>query len=710
MENQQVPENLAPYELSGVIYPQAFFVKLTYACYLLGFSPAEVSLLVTPLFQALPVFGGYYLGKALSPKSHLDLSFAFVFAFVSHWPRLLAWGSNAFVGGFTLYLICLSLLPSIFHLRNQNRRKELVIPIIGTLFGYMAAIHIAFYEVLFVAAALMLLFNILYKHEQAKYFVKNFFIMSIFSLIPFSVFIHRYITYYPYAGHNIGLPSDVITSGPSSLVSNIELLGWGLFESTWLSPYPPLKFEMLALVIMSGILFFLARKSQGFLLVKTALGTVLTLLGSHIILVILGSGELRLAFLWQVIDPARQALLILPSLCLLMGISNVLLHSGVTVFLNSRFKVKRALVPVLSRITRRKPRSTNIMVMAVVSLMLSFVYLPFVYYSLTGDVDYLTEQYNLFCVTSQDDYELMLWMQDELPINATILINPFDAGGFIPCISGHRVIFPFTGSRASASYEELVWHLLRNNLDITTCNLIRHFNVSHVFVGSQAVHILGPQTFIESSRWNPRLLLGNPNFELIKNIGNAYLFAFTYTDPNVFFYDDFEYPNISEGVWHFFVPKELEGNGTGHALLSSDYAPHGARSFMITAEKSRGLYYANWVYRKIYLWDASNITLSFYMNATTSSPYDFVAVIVSDDSWDKKLYFASPNLHPWEEMIKLSASQGLFTFNLSQIWRERFSSALTTSVYIEVQIVDFDGIKDSGFVDYITIRSEVPDV
>ena len=147
-------------------------------------------------------------------------------------------------------------------------------------------------------------------------------------------------------------------------------------------------------------------------------------------------------------------------------------------------------------------------------------------------------------------------------------------------------------------------------------------------------------------------------------------------------------------------------NGTGQILLSSTNAPRGTQSLMITATKSKESYYSNGVYRNIYLWNTTNANLSFYLNATTSSPYDFVALIVSDQSWSNKIYFASPNLIPSENMIKLPTANGFFKFNLSQAWEDLFNSSLPTSIYIVIQVTDVDGITDTGYVDYIALRGE----
>ena len=45
-----------------------------------------------------------------------------------------------------------------------------------------------------------------------------------------------------------------------------------------------------------------------------------------------------------------------------------------------------------------------------------------------------------------------------------------------------------------------------------------------------------------------------------------------------------------------------------------------------------------------------------------------IPLIISDNSWSNKVYFASPNFHPPERMIKLPAADGFFTYKFYYIY------------------------------------------
>jgi hypothetical protein len=122
----------------------------------------------------------------------------------------------------------------------------------------------------------------------------------------------------------------------------------------------------------------------------------------------------------------------------------------------------------------------------------------------------------------------MLWIKENLAKNATILVDNYQAGTFIPSLANRKVIYPGDfDSVYSASYQELQTILEQNILNATAMNLMKHFNITDVYVGS------GVSAFDSwEHRWNPELFLENPeNFELVKNFSNAYLFQVNYTVP-----------------------------------------------------------------------------------------------------------------------------------------------------------------------------------
>lgn len=688
LENQQIPKTLEPYLSEGIIYPQGFFVVLSFAHIFLEIPLAKIVLYTTPLSQALIVLAAYFLGKELSSKK-LGLSLAFIFAFVSRWPRLLTWGSNAFINGFSLYFISLSLLPYVLRTisRKCGRFEVIRLSIIGLLYGYLAAIHFTLFGVLLFAIlvdGLVRVFRSNNKKALAYRMSKNFSYIFIVSLVPISIFVHRAIKWYQYPGHNLGLPPDIgVTPYPL-----FDIMNW-LFVSEGISPYVPATVEIVILIAISVISVLAYRvRWQAYRIIKPL----------KVVSVSIAGGLLQ--FLLCIIQYAfpsiglfageamKPIILMFVSLLILIGVFNIIICHNFSDLINVkhhfRFKKRTFLVDFKA-------------LMIIVQVFLP-IYAPFVYYTTTRDIGYLSAQYDVFCVTTKDDVELMLWMSNGIPENVNILISPFETGSFIPIVSSvKKVIYPFTGSRNSEAYQTLVTLISHGVLNETTFRLIRVMNGSYIFTGSRAVY--------GYTQWDATLFLGNPNFKLVKRVGNSYLFKILSTDYELVFRDDFEYGNLTDENWIFYIPKECKGNGTGYAILSSEYASHGAYSLMITAQKTRGWYYANWVYRKVRLPETANTTLSFHMNSNCSSSCDFMAIIISDELWENKVYFTTPSLHPSEDMIKLSAPQGSFQFNLSQIWHEKFNSTLPNLIYIEIQIADFDGIRDVGFVDYITIRA-----
>ena len=92
--------------------------------------------------------------------------FAFIFAFVSRWPKLLVWGSYAFVASFPVFLIVLSFVFFSLTPHNQTRRSQVTGTFfLGLLIGYIGAIHAVFYEVIIAALFLFVFGKLLHKKE-----------------------------------------------------------------------------------------------------------------------------------------------------------------------------------------------------------------------------------------------------------------------------------------------------------------------------------------------------------------------------------------------------------------------------------------------------------------------------------------------------------------------------------------------------------------
>jgi|GEM_PF-907956 len=713
-KNQQVPVTIQPYGTEGIIYPQGFFTMEAFACDLLGLSTAEVTLRITPLFMALAVLAAYCLGRMLSPESPLDIGLAFTFWCVSRWPTLLLWGSNAFVGGFPLYLVAIGLIMQLKDLKKENMAQ---IVVISLLYGYLAAIHLVFYEILFVMFGLITIFTALQKREFLLQKIGIFLVFCAASIVPIGVSIYRFIAWHSYLGHNIGLPSDTVLIGeqwtggvPLTTVIG-RITDWTVF-SDWINPYPLIRNMIIALFVIGIISFLLLRKSNSVAPLKRAVVAALSSGAAAGLIIILSTNETvnmfpvlsSIAIL--AIQVAETTIVMLTALFITLGVCSIVFYHGlqklymhIRNYRNNRLHKKAIYVPFWDESPRKRKAAIFKATMFSI-LSLTMIYTPFVYYLSTQDLQYMNGQYNLFCVTTQDDNQLMLWMKDKLPSDSKILINPSDAGGFIPLVSNYSVIYQPGASRYSASYGDLVNMLIDGTLNTTTYELIRNFNVTYIFVGSTA--LFNHQT------WDPMLFLGNPNFELVKNIGKAYLFKVNLTHLNLslIFSDNFESGDLNTNGW---IISESSNQGQASAQLISEQGCENNSSLEITARSSSGSFWYS-MYRKIYVPSSDNVSLSFCskIGSGFSGADDFM-IIVSDQNWTNHLIFSATPNRVDRSVIVLPMPDGSFQFNISDLWQRIHNSTLPTSLYLQIQNYDSDGVQNDAYIDYITVTMGKPE-
>ena len=691
LENRQVPMLLQPYATEGIIYPQGFHPTVAYAASISKYLVPSAVLHITTLFSAMSVLGAYYLGKALSSKWHFGVSLALVSAFIAAYPKHITWGSNTFVASIPLYFVCLSFVPSLLKEKPEFGVSE--IAVIGILFGYLGAVHLQPYETLIASIGLWWLINMARRKQRA--FSQIWCILAVFliSLIIVSPFFYRWLIWYPYPYHNIGLPQDVeipMNIDAPHAVSNYQDVSHAVLQginSFWimLGSYTALKVIYLIIVSLAIIVIIAKRKNE-------ALGNEIV----QISLVAIGAQMLVLSLAGISAYPlfSAQPILLYLSLDMLIGVFSVWL--GRSLFL----RLSKATVIKINPRQLRFGINKNSKVLLITLLAGILLYAPFAYRTVFHDSQDIRGAYGVWAITTADDLELMLWMGDNLPQDSVILVNQYESGLFIPSLSHHKIIFPRTASFYSRSYQTLSTLLENRNLNATTCNLIKHLNITHVFVG-RYTSIFD----MYKHKWDPQPFLQNPNFDLVRKVGNAYLFAVSCKYPEVAFQDDFEYDSPDETGWELYTYAEYEGTGFGEATISSNHTYHGNKSLLITAKRDKEWYYACGVYKNVHLWDASNVTLSFYLNATSgfNNELDHSAVIVTDTSRQRAITLSTLYAHISPEYIELPKSQGFFEFNLSEIWYQKYNSTLLTDFSIYLKNFDADGIENIVFFDYIQL-------
>jgi hypothetical protein len=686
VENKQVPVTLQPYLSEGIIYPQGFTPMVAYSVLILNYLPPQAVFYITSLFNALTVLGVYFLGKtlSLSKKGYLGLSLALVFAFVASWPKYITWGSNAFVASFPLYFIFLSLFPFI----TRKKLNVKAIFAIGFLFGYLAVLHLQTYEALIASLFVFWVYVALKREKDRWGRLLNLVVISGLSLLILSPFIYRQLVFYQYPYHNVGVTADAEIPIPqpslSLILTGLKLVLENVASNTFL------KIASFALFFVSISIIVRFRKKIVFNgtsgLIKLGIATLL--------------GEL-LVFLLATINPSdlpfypNQLLLYFPLYLFVAAINFSLYH-----FFSSYLSRK-----ILAKTNDTKLKTKKLLISAVSFMLLVGIYSPFLYQSIVLDVGELHDSYAVFGVTTEQDLQLILWIRENLTKDATILVNNFQSGAFIPSIANCKALYPPFGSSYSVSYQKLVTWLERNSVNVTAMDLMTQFNITNIYVGSGVSPWDGWK-----HKWNPNLFLGNPNFKLVKNFSNAYLFQFKYTDPNIVFLDDFEHARWDENAWQTYS----YGHGLSNITIVTNFGYGSSRCLRIKAQVVPTAWkwsYVQCVFREIYVQNNSDVTFSFYLNATEGfHGEDTFAAIISNIYRNQSIVIATPNsvYASYKHTIPLGF-EGLFEFkgsnSLSNLWRQAFNASLPSTFILEFLNLDFDGIPNIAYIDNVKVTS-----
>ena len=674
LENGHIPATHEPYLPAAIIYPQGAHVIFSFSSLVLGQLAPKTILYVSPLFSSMTILAAYYLGKKVEPAGNLDIVLPFVMTFVSMWPAYITWGSNPCIVGFPLYLICLALLPHLYQSPSSNIRE---IFLIGILYGYLATIHLAFYQVVVTSAFLWLLIVIIRETRKAP-LTSNFLATCVFSLLPIAPFFYRFLKYYPNPGHNIGLPSDMVLDvssppTPHGQPSQSPVVPILMNFLEWVSsnfnihPDPILR-VLLTIIIFIAVsisVWYLAKRRNALTVEKISLASITA------------SIVLNLAtYVVPMIVWSRIVLALYISCCILVSVLAIRFYHSL---LNYFGKVFCKLF--------EKDRAKRITASYIsVSLVFSLICGPFVSYTISSKSKNLLGLYRIYGITSESDYELMEWMKTSLPRNATILISPYESGGFIPSVSQKKVIFPFCDYLLSSSYRRLINLVQREVLNETTYKLMDEFGITHIFIGSRAVQQWGITECPENPKWDAMLFLANPNFELIKNIGDTYLFRIVNENPDIVFQENFEDLDLTERGWHV---AEI-GNGSYNFTIIED--GYSGNMLMVVAKKGE---FSRWLYscllsRKVYLWNSEDVELAFDFNASCIEPPSTISISIFDADHEQYLSFATPStLHGNHSFItELLSDHGNLNLNISDIWEGIFDEHLPHVAIIELAVVD----------------------
>jgi len=677
LENGQIPLTLQPYLPEGIVYPAASHVIFAYAVPMLSLAVPRSVFYVTLFFKACSVFGAYFLGKELDSNREYALFLSFIFTFVSSWPLYVVWGSNPFLVGFPLFLVNLGLL---FHFARVEKNSFAELVVVGLLFGYNGSLIVSYIQTLTLMAFIICVYWLIRERALGYRKLYEFFVIFAAAVLVLSPVFYRFFAFYPYPGHNIGLPADFLGYQTTRLSFTVtQGLEWAFVN---LSPHRVLR--LLTPFMLGGLALWLWKK-KNYGDVKPVIAIALTLFLSAALLSIV---SFFLPSDLEVISWGHQGIIIAISLNILLAVLYLKLKKF---FYN--LKPERVYILFSKQIPR------NVLLAFLVLLLLNT---PFLYYRFFRDPQVMLDTYRMFAVTAEDEYKLMVWMKENVSSNAVILVSPYESGSFIPTVSKRKIVFPYTATRFSNSYQNLTDMLLDYVLNQTVYELMQKLGISHVFIGASAGYWL-----FEQRKWDALLFLGNPNFRLVKNFSKAYLFEFNYSAPHVIFFDDFAHENWDEFGWQTCS----YGNGVGNVKVtnSSD------RALKITAEAFYSINEIRYVYcveRKFFVQNNSDISLFFYLNATEGfNGKDTFAFVISNISRNQSIIIATPGgvYENYARAVSLSGREGYFEFNgsrsLTALWRQWYNSSLPSTFILEMVNYDLDGVKNIAYVDDIKIVS-----
>lgn len=196
---------------------------------------------------------------------------------------------------------------------------------------------------------------------------------------------------------------------------------------------------------------------------------------------------------------------------------------------------------------------------------------------------------------------------------------------------------------------------------------------------------------------------------LLKTSTTPTFFKLEEYDPTIAFLDDFEYMPWDRNGWR----NDFFGNGLGNATITSGTGVNGSNSLTITAQavptvREWELNYVYWVEREIFVSNNSDVTLSFYLNATQGfGGNDTFALLISNIQRSQTTVIATPNgiYQSYRSAAILDGHQGLFSYNLSKMWRQVYNSSLPQTFVLQLVNYDFDGIPSVAYIDNITVTS-----
>lgn len=499
VENNGVPSTWQPFIDSSLSYMVGFHaINAYFVC--LFFIPAYTAVMITTnIYSSLITISAYYFVKRVYKNREIALSAAFVLGMLTFMPiHFFSWGGNSAILGYYLALTAVGFLYDIFVQQERLDTKNALIAVLLTMGAFYA--H-------YLSSLLLLVFllpPLLYKTFQER--------MPLNMISAFTTMCFGFLLTLPLSVRAFNVASNPVKQ---EFLNKIYIPYWwnrALFvkieyftsfegltiiwkNTSWIFGTTTILFFSIGLIyILVKSVFKQTKKEHWYIAIWLVILGILSINDP--------SGPFFIQFpFWYNFIPDRT-------------------------FYTATFPVSciagYGLYRIVTDIPRIKPIASlgrRELPWILIILILLITITP----QIVWNVDH-AYRFRKFSAVSADDYNAMLWIQENTSEDATFYAGDFfgaDAGQWIPVMAHRKVISPYTNH-----FEEYVttefWNdmnllnklLLSNPCTQESVELLKKYNIDYIYIGAKTIH--------DRLQLNPSLFC-TPQYETLYQEGSVWI-------------------------------------------------------------------------------------------------------------------------------------------------------------------------------------------
>jgi uncharacterized membrane-anchored protein len=510
VENAGIPNSAIPGYLLQT--PVATHTILAYFSVFTATAPEFVTFHGLVFFGAIAVLAAYLFGSMLHSQE-FGLYVSILMVSISVFPIGITWGSPWLVLGILSFFVTSAVAIPVFSESYELSRSWIYTGIfIGILSGFLASVYVPLY-VIFLLTLLLL---IIVSRQDIPRKLGGLVITFAAGIPLFAIWIYRY--FFVHVSH-----STFFVEGAAAALYEQALRA----STTFL----PLRYFYSPSVIIDTIGNWLTWSSK------------LDWPGAYVFVPLLGAGCFFLFYQFikqksnSFRDPVLKYIIAMIIVVFLWGLNGPLgvfyvPDYGLSIMIGELDKIAAIMGTILlpfiiayllislNQFLSKHSKANHTpyhMVFFLLSVSIAIVPLS---------QAWLVSNYNMYATSTESDYALLKWMNSEIPAESDVLINPFDAGQYVPSIGGQKAFgIASTGVvYLNEQYAVLHYHINNQILDNLTVAVLRNVDVDYIFVGGYAW----------KENWDAQYFIRNPlYFRIVYKIENSYLFAVKIPDKNL---------------------------------------------------------------------------------------------------------------------------------------------------------------------------------